>query len=99
MNTRKEENEQKARDVIHALSNYVNECRPIEFLVDSMANEHPTIQQQMTIFTLQWLLHLSTLHQYDLRNSKSISIAKAVRPILEAKDVIREDGRVHLPCI
>jgi hypothetical protein len=78
---------------VEALSNVANHGASGKEFVESMANEHRTLQQAMTGLMLAWFKHLAALPEghYDLRNEASVRIAKKIMTAV--------DGATHLPCI
>lgn len=101
---RRIDDEQKAAEIVNALSRYVNQGRPTNLIVNLMAREHRTLQQSMTTVFLSWLSYLSGLtdNHYDARNEASVKISKAILPVLLKENVLILRGvtsDVHLPHI
>jgi len=98
------EDETLAAEIVDKLSRYANQGRSAKVLVERLSREHRTLQQGMTAIMLQWFVHLASLpaNWYDLRNQKSVEVAKAILPVLDAQNVLitrRDKKEACLPCI
>lgn len=80
--------------VITKTLNIMGDDQRVKFFIESMHNEHRTLQQGFTRLVLAWLKHLSTLPEghYDLRNKASVEIAKKLVGKLDKFDL-------HLPTV
>jgi len=91
MDTPKTDWQQKERDdiaaAVRALSDCANRSHSAKIFVEFMAQEHRTLQQQMTGLFLAWMQHLASLNDnyYDLRNEDAVKLSKVcIRAIDEA---------------
>lgn len=62
-----------------------------EELAESMANDHPTLQQSFMRMVVQFIEKMADKSYYDGRNEASVKLAKKLKPIIE-------ENR-GLPCI
>lgn len=70
---------------VSAFSRIANRSSSTKLFIQSMSNEHRTLQQAMTGYMLAWFKHLSELkeNQYDPRNEASVRIAKKIIAVTE----------------
>ena len=83
--------QKKERDdmaaAVRALSDCANRGHSGKLFVEFMAQEHRTLQQQMTGLFLAWMAHLASLNDnyYDLRNEDAVKLSKVcIRAIDDA---------------
>ncbi|MBD3404688.1 MAG: hypothetical protein GF411_00975 [Candidatus Lokiarchaeota archaeon] len=77
----------EAQEIIRDFSNDMNQ--DLQTFIESMANEHRTIQQAFTNLCFEWIKRCAKMHsekQFDLRNEYSV---KTCAEIVEKVDVGR----------
>jgi len=69
------------------MSNFANtwSAEDIQDFINTMGNDHRTLQQSFTRLCAKWFLYLAEKEdgQYDLRNEASVNLAKKIKHILE----------------
>lgn len=60
--------------------------------IETMGNDHRTLQQSFTELCLFWFQYLATVKNYDARNEASVLLAKEIMEKVE-------NARGRMPCI
>ena len=87
-----EVDKRNAEQVARMVSDFLNvaSIQDVNKFVETMSNEHRTLQQLFTRLCVEWFRNLSDRETYDLRNEASVLFAK------QNKDTF---ANVHIPFI
>jgi len=82
------ESADKIRDAVSMFNSH-----SVSELAEALANEHPTLQQNVMRFAIEFIAEMATKQGNDLRNIESVKLARKIRNYVFEE----HDGKFYTP--